>query len=444
MAEKKYIRRLCGIVGILLIAVAALLAGIEKTGEASEETCMVSDIHAGTVASMAVTNAKGMTAFVIQGKEIEVVDAPSGVEFSDSIKKTFLYQMAHMPAVRKIGAVDSLEEYGLEQYRAAVVLLLKDGSRERFFLGDPAPFDSGWYLRRENDDSLYLVDDTIAEMMQYSMNDFRSITVLPADMTAVISNLTGCTLVHQGESMEIRCGKREGAAYYVLEKPFEVLLNWQKVQSELLEPIASLKSSEFVGDDIPLEAYGFYGEDAYKLILETKERTLELIFLPTEENDFYCASSGSDQVVLIRGETVSFLDCSPMELMDATLYPGNAADMESVEVNAEGITGSLRISGQGELLHSYCNDQMLDRAETVELFQTLTMMPPAELLDSEQELSGESLLTIYFKRKDGTEDIVSLIPVSERRCAVAVNGTASFTTYTATVEEILRVLRQVF
>lgn len=444
MTEKKYIRRLWGIVGVLLAVVAVLLAGIEKIQEESEETYRVSDIHAGTVAGMAVTNAKGMTAFVIQDKEIEVVDAPAGVEFSDSVKKAFLYQMAHMPALKKIGTVDEPEKYGLKDYRAAVVLLLKDGTRERFYLGDPAPFDSGWYLRKESDDCLYLVDHTIAELMQYSMDDFRTLSVLPENMDTVVSDLTRCEVAHQGESLEIRCEKRDDAVYYTLEKPFQTVLNWQKVQSELLNPLGSLKNGRFVSDDIPLEEYGFYEKDAYKLILETKEQTWELYFLPSEENDFYCAGTGSEQVILIDGEAVSFLNCSPLELMSATLYPGNAADMESVEISAEGISGTLRISGQGELLHSYCNEKMLNQAETIELFQTLTMIPPAERLESEQELSGESLVTLYFKRKDGTEDVVSLLPVSERRCAVIINGAASFTTYTATIEEILRVVRQMF
>lgn len=444
MTGKNYIRGLCGIAGILLFLIAALFAGMGKSREEEAETCMVSDISAGAVAGMAVTNAGGMTAFVIQGKEIEVVDAPEGTEFSDSVKKAFLYQMAHMPAIRKMDTVDSLKKYGLEEYRAAVVLLLKDGSRERFFLGDPAPFDSGWYLRKENDENLYLVDNAIAEMMQYTVDDFRRITVLPEDMKSVASELTRLTLRHQGECMEIRCGRREGTAWYFLEKPYQVALNWQKVQSELLEPVSDLKCSGFVSEGASFEEYGFYSEDAYQLILETEENTWELFFLPTEENDFYCAETGNSQVVLISGEAASFLTCSPAELMDATLYPGNAADMESVEVSAEGISGTLRISGQGELLHSYCNEKLLSQAETIDLFETLTMLPPAEVFDSGEELSGKSLLTIYFKRKDGTEDIVNLIPVSERRCAVVMNGTASFTTYTATAEEILRVLRQVF
>ena len=72
------------------------------------------------------------------------------------------------------------------------------------------------------------------------------------------------------------------------------------------------------------------------------------------------------------------------------------------------------------------------------------MLPPAEPIEFGRKLDEERLLTLYFTRRNGTEDVVEVIPVSERRCTVVINGKASFTTYTSTVEEIIRTADIVF
>ncbi len=444
MIEKKHVYRLWAVIGVLLAIVAALFAGLGHDQAKEKEAPTISDIHMGGLAGAALANAQGRIAFMIQDGEINILDAPSGVEFSDSIRKAFLYRMAHMSAVKSLGNVEDWKAYGLEDYRAAVALLLKDGNVVRLFLGDQAPFDSGWYLRREGDDSLYLVDDMTAEMMQYSIEDFRKLVVLPGNMNELITGLTRYTVRYRGEEMAIRCVVRDGAVHYILEKPFEAVLSWQTVQTEIFEPLVRLKSTGFVSEGIPGDKYGLTEDNAYTLTFEIAGQTIKLFFSPASENDFYCTREGSGQVILVDKQSVSFLDCSPTDLLDTTLYPGNAADMESVEIAAEDVEGKLEISGQGDLLHGYYNGVMIDQSETLSLFRALTMIPPAEPLDPSQELNGTSIVTLYFRQKDGTEDIVSLIPVSDKRCAVVINGASSFTTYMTAAKEMIRAAKLQF
>ena len=132
------------------------------------------------------------------------------------------------------------------------------------------------------------------------------------------------------------------------------------------------------------------------------------------------------------------------KFLDSTLYRANGADMEKVTVIADGLKEELELRGQGELLRGYCGEKEWSQAETIQLLEILTMIPPAEPLEGNPLLSEEALLTLYFQRKTGVEDVVEIIPVSRWRCAVRVNGLASFTTYTNTIEEIIRVIKGYF
>ena len=72
------------------------------------------------------------------------------------------------------------------------------------------------------------------------------------------------------------------------------------------------------------------------------------------------------------------------------------------------------------------------------------MLPPAQALEEGAAVAGEPVLRLGIVLRDGTTDELALIPVSERRCAVMINGEVHMTTYTSTVEEIIRVSAQAF
>lgn len=214
---------------------------------------------------------------------------------------------------------------------------------------------------------------------------------------------------------------------------------------QLILPLASLESAGFVSDDVPLQQYGFDGPDATRVVLEMEGVRTTLLFAPAQDDAYlYCAREGGTDVILVRREDAAFLQLTGYELMDSTLYTQNAADVDRVTVSTKQIHGVFELVGQGESLRSSIQGRTLDQAETVSLYRKLTLLPPAQALEEGTELSGESMLTLVVERKDGTEDTVQCIPVSDRRCAVMINANASFATYTASVEEIIRVAQSAF
>ena len=431
---------------VLSVCLVFLMEGRQTPIEPAQQeepvqTVMITDVSVGSLAAAALSSGGASTALMISGDQILLLDAPQGASISDQLLKAFVYRMAHMPAQRVLGTVGDPAEYGFDDYTAAVALLGVDGSRTRLFLGSEAPFDSGWYLMREGDESLYLVDDITAQMMRYTADDFRLMDLFPAISAGGLASVNRLMIASAGQVMDIYGLVSEGAVYFYMAQPYDCLLSWERVAGMLISPLSALQKAAYVSGDVSPAKYGLYDTDAIRLTTVIDGRETTLLFAPADEAHYYCAKKGGNDVVLVRREDAAFLETQAADLMDATLYARSAADVDAVRVYTKDFSGEMTISGAGMMLRGRIGERSLEQAQTVDLYGRLTMLPPAEAVGAGQSISGEPLLEMHIALKDGTEDRISLIPVSERRCAVVINGEAAFSTYTAAVEEIIRVCR---
>ena len=448
MSARRMSASLALLAGVLSVCLGFLLKeranrAVLQPVEQAPQTVMITDENVGSLAAAALSSGGKSTALMVSGDQVILLDAPQGAAISDQLLKAFLYRMAHMPADTVLGRIGDPSEYGFDEYTAAVVLLGLDGSKIRLFLGDKAPFDDRRYLMREGDDTLYLVDEMTAQMMCYTADDFRQLDLFPDVSSGSLSSVNRLVLLNGEQNLDIYGLVRDGAVYFYMAQPYDSLLSWERVVDTLISPLAMLEKAAYVSGDVSPAKYGLYHPDAVRLttVIDGKESTL--LFAPADEAHYYCAKKGANDVVLVRREDAAFLETQAMDLMDSTLYTRNAADVDSIRIFAGEQSGEMIISGAGTMLRSQIGTRVLDQAQTVELYDSLTMLPPAQALGADLAIAGEPILEMHFVLKDGTTDRIALIPVHERRCAVVINGEAAFATYTATVQEIIRICRQV-
>ena len=98
---------------------------------------------------------------------------------------------------------------------------------------------------------------------------------------------------------------------------------------------------------------------------------------------------------------------------------------------------SLEITGEGESLTASTGTQQLDSAETVELFPQHRHNSNGGRLSGTEETQSP-VLTLCYTMRDGSEDILEFMPISDRQCAVFINGSAEFATYLTSAEDIIR------
>ena len=189
----------------------------------------------------------------------------------------------------------------------------------------------------------------------------------------------------------------------------------------------------------------FRQEDVYTLEMDLDGQRYRIVFAPSPDGQgLYCGRDGEPDIIRIKTKSADFLNLTAADLMDGSLYTKKAADVADVTVSGDGFRGTLTLQGQGEQLCSFADQQRFNQAETIRLYRQFTMLPPAQRLDDGAALSRSPLVTLIFSLRDGTEDVVRCIPVSDGYCAVVINDEAAFTTYASAVREIVNAARALF
>lgn len=152
-----------------------------------------------------------MAAVYVYDGKIGLMDAGENIRLSERMLKAFLYQASHLNAARVFDEHEPWREYGLETPYATLILMGKDGTRQRIYIGDQAAYGEGRYVRAEGDERLYLLDGIGAEMMDYGPDDFRDIQIFPSLTTESLSKLTRITIEHGGNRLDIRGVQKDGA-----------------------------------------------------------------------------------------------------------------------------------------------------------------------------------------------------------------------------------------
>lgn len=432
------------IIAVVLAVCACILPAVMKepvTSEdvTTEETVLIDNIHMSKVAGAALVNENGSVALIVEDNTITFNDPPKDTGVSDSIMKTFLYYVSHMPAVKKLGTVDSPEDYGLDKPRATVSVIEKNGDMTRIYLGDETPIGEGWYAATEKDSCVYVVDDITARMLQYGVDDFRDLDVLPvlpSDLT--LNDMTGFRLTHGKEILEVYGEQEKGSMHYILSAPFEAALNWETVASLIYTPVSCLDECTYVSTGTDPAEYGLTGKDAYTLTCVIRGTSWTLHFADAGDGSFYVCRDGSEQIVRVSSEMLSYLDLKASDLVSDTVYSVSAANIDTVHIVTENVDQLIRVSGVGESLYAEFGDRHLNQKETLSLVKTLTMLPAAGMLNDETDISEDPVLHVEFSLRDGTANILDVIPVTRTECAVMIDGSCSAVTLRSTVDEVIR------
>ena len=443
MMGAPFLRRLIFAAAVSAVcAAAAVIVTVqpeESTDETESEAVLIDDVSIGTVTGIALKNADGAVPLMLYDGEILFIDPPTDTDMDSSVMKAFAYRMAHMPALRNLGPVSDPAPYGLEEPEAAVSVLTADGEVQRIFLGNEAPFDGGYYAKAENRSDLYLVDEVTARMFHYSTDDFRQLDVLPGfGPDTMLKDLTRFALERGGTKFEVTGTISNASVSYRLTRPFETALDWKTVAKSIYDPLSGLNECRFVSAGEDPSIYGLYDDDASKVEVTLGGQNRTLHFADAGDGTYYVCRDGCGQIVRVDAGLLTFLSLKPSDLVSQSLYTVSAAGLSSVRIQSGELDAAVRISGAGEELHAEAGGGVLSRQQTISLVQTVTMLPPAGTLTEEADITEMPLAKLTFHLRSGEENVIEITPVTDRYCAVIVDGSYGAVTYTSTVEEMIR------
>ena len=421
---------------LALMAVATIIAyrlpdAEERQAQEQEKAVQ---INSGDVQAVVLSNSSGTAAFLNTPMGV-IADGDDAGLYSQQKLISLVYGLTHIDADMEIAEPEA-DGFGFDTPAAQVSILL-DNSTVRLTLGRRSPVAEEYYLKNEDSGKVYLVSAEAAELMTQPADDLRDLALFPAISSENLAQLQQIR-IGSGDSSMLLCQVQTDtlSTFFGLLEPVVAVLNWENVYRQVLSAVFTLTPDHYVSDSRPLSDFGLDAPE-YTLELLIDGQTYRCGFSAKDPDTYYCANLDKTLVCEIKREKIDFLSVNYIDLIGNSVYNRSAADVSRLSAKYSGGSVSLEITGEGESLTASTGTQQLDSAETVELFRSIGTIPMAAELSGTEETQSP-VLTLCYTMRDGSEDIIEFMPVSDRQCAVFINGSAEFATYLTSAEDIIR------
>lgn len=436
--KKNRTYRIAGLLLIVSIAFCGLLVLTEKkvTVETSEQKKIITEISVGEIQAVVLKNISGSIGLWNLADGI-LVEGEDTTVYSQSKLITLIYQMAHMRAERTVEAKnESISEFGMEDPTAIVSLLLPEETIH-LFLGRKSPISDEYYLKREGDPQLFMINGDLAKQMQQSVSDLKDLSMYPELTGDNIKQLSQISIINQnGKTVLQQLPSDTISNFFGMVEPVTAVLNWENVDKKVLNSLRELVPDHFVSNNVLLSEYG----------LDNPEYTLELVisgkkytcgFVQKSPDSWYCANLDGTLVSEINAEKIEFLNTTFMELIGNSIYSASIADIMRLSAKYEDNQIAMDISGEGAGLSATIGKKQMDSMEITKFYDKINTIPAAAILGENESIVSNPLLTISVTLRNGKEDVLEFYPIAGRQCAVSVNGTIEFLTYLTVVTDII-------
>jgi len=239
-------------------ACAVFLSLFPKTASAEDAapSRKITDMSAAEVQAVVLHNQSGTIGLLNLPSGVAVEGGDSSI-YSQEKLVSLIYRLAHLDSSGAVEqGADGLAAFGLETPAAQASLLTQDET-VRLYLGRRCPVSQEYYLLREGDTEIHLVEEETARMLLQGVSDLRQLELFPA-LTGesvralrriVIENSRGRVVLDQLQTDTI-------SSFFGMTAPVAAPLNWKDVDDLVLVPLRALSPERFVSSDIPLSQYG--------------------------------------------------------------------------------------------------------------------------------------------------------------------------------------------
>lgn len=420
---------------LFIIAITIVLKGGTKVEDQVQPTMITNYNNVGAIA---LHNNSGSIGIILDEQGNPAI-INGQTDYSPSKLRNFITQLAHITAEKDLGIREDLSQFNLDNPIASAKLIFDSGSTLELFLGMENSIDSNYYLKRSDNDIVYIVSHDIGKQMQFSIDDFRDFELFPGLDRKSLLNLEGVSISSEyGSYKLLREPSETNVALFSLALPVRREIDWQKVDQQVLAPISQLMPTTFVSENESLEKYRL-NKPVKTLSLTYAGKTVTVGFSDASEDEYFIADLSKQEVFLCKKEDAAFLQQSYKMLLSDSIYYSNLAEISLITISRNGKRYNMEVMGTGESLKAKTGEKQLSKADADALFSAITTIPIYEEIAGNDQISMQSSLSIIISKRNDTTDIIEFVPLEDSRYAVVVNGQANFCTHSSVVEDILSI-----
>lgn len=398
---------------------------------------MITDIHVGDAAGLVIRRDDEKQGILHVNGSFSVIDHES-ITFDESKLSALLFAACHLQADRVIANPEELAVYGLAEPECQVSILLANSEYVRFSIGRANPVSGQRYVLSE-DGRVSLVDGETAALFFQQTDNLREMSLFGDWSPDALAKPDQIAVLNAHGAYALSLIEDSVSGMYAMISPVAAALDWQTVDTHVLQNLPRLIPEAFVAEQANLADYGLDTPDL-TLAVTVGGATRIALFSQVSEDLWYACAAGSNEVYALPGSLLAGLTADYTELLGSSLYHRSLGEIESVTLSTDRSARQFAFLRERDQILCETDGQVLDAAAASSLYKQLSQIPIAGVLDEDAEISARPIVRLTFRLRSGTLDIIEFIPVEERYCAVSINGEIQLATYRTIAEQLLSLL----
>ena len=354
----------------------------------------------------------GNTSTFLHENDVWTYAEDEAFPLSESAMSDFVSNVTLIESSREIKNPEDAAEYGLDNPEVKVTVQNKEGKEALLEFGDDNEAVGGFYLKKDGEKPIYLVDSTVKQKLCIEVQDLAETEEIPSISSTEIKKVEidkdGVTIrLKKDDASEtgwmyekIQAGKNVGS----------VAADSGKVSS-LMGNYSGITWKEFVSyDKNNLADYGLDAPVAVSIEYEVKETAEETkvtknvvlyIGKQNEAGDYYAMLKDGKYIYTISAATAeSIMTINESDLVSSLVADYSFADLDKATFvrNNETYVATKKEEESGQKY--YLNDKEVDKTVFSEFFSKVTSME-WQNRSIEAETNNPSEMTIMFEKNGG-------------------------------------------
>ena len=442
MKKKRTILILIAVIALLGVAAIVLLKTrpAEEKNENSGTQLMNTNVQ--NIRRIQVSNEKGDYEIQVDGQNYQLKGFQENYPVDTDLLRAAVRNLSQISG-EKVAAKAS-EKYGLDR-PAATVNIQTEKDETTLFLGSYNESTESWYVQKKGDPSVYAIVSGKGQWMQNSAYEYLNKTLIePFDREKekLTERLKRVVIERPDlkEPIVIESIDETPAAYtsaYEIVSPVRVKTSYQAMNDNIGSLLGMTADSiEGVYDTADAEKYGM-NEPAMVLTVDhdgTEEKFT--IGKEKEEDVYYLITSESNLLYTISEVKLSLLHVTVDDLFFGLALVPDINSVQEVKLTLNGTTYDFVIESDEDnsIKDIKLGDQILDEDHFRDFYSLLIAVDVQEL--SEENASGDPVLSIGYVYKDGTEDRIEGYASGSRDMLLALNGKVQYKGRAAFLEKL--------
>lgn len=320
--KKKLIGLLTALVVLILLTAAYFcLKNYNKEQEAESET----EDTSVAVTSIEETDITGLT-YILDKEKLEFKKENDSWHYAqdenfpvDQDKmKTLLDNFKDIKAVRDLGQLENLEDYGLKEPQNTVTVTSNNGVETVFYIGNENETTGDYYMYMNNPEHVYTVGSTFANAFNGKLYDL----VVDSSFPSITSNsIIKAVVDQQDNQLTLESSRDDSATWSVMDSKNEKKEADGTKSNQLLSNVTSLNFTDYIDYNCKdLEQYG----------LKDPSAVITLDYTITSEVPVESDSTETDAENVSEADETGTADTENVSEADET----GTADTEKTSENA--------------------------------------------------------------------------------------------------------------